>query len=134
MATATVKFVPASRVNLGDSSQDAIAFYGNITFSAAGDNYVTGGLLPLAGFAPKNLGPYADRPPLDVQIYSVAGSGWIYQWNFATGKLQIFGGGASGAPTTSNIEFSNATALSGGTPSIFTDVVVFRYVVPDSIS
>jgi hypothetical protein len=134
MATATCKFVPASRVNLGDSSQDAIAFYGNITFSAAGDTYATGGLLPLAGFAPKNLGPYGDRPPLDVQVYSVAGSGWVYQWNFATGKLQIFGGGASGAATTSNIEFSNATALSGGTPSIFTDVIVFRYVVPDSIS
>lgn len=134
MPTATCKFNINNKAVLGDATQDCITYYGTITFSAAGDTYATGGLLPLTGFAPKNLGPFGDRAPIDVQIYSVAGSGWVYQWNFATGKLQIFGGGASGAATTSNIEYSNATALSGGTPSIFTDVINFRYVVTDSIS
>ena len=134
MATATIKFVPNIRVNLGDSSQDAVSFYGTITFSAAADTYATGGLLPLAGFAPKNLGPYGDRPPLDVIMYSVAGTGWVYQWNFSTGKLQIFSGGASGAATTAQVELTNGTALNATTPQVFTDVVNFRYVVPDSIS
>jgi hypothetical protein len=134
MATATFKFNTTNKSPQGDVTQDCVTYYGTVTFSASGDTYATGGLLPLTGFAMANLGPYANRTPLYVDFQSTAGSGWWYQWNYGTGKLQIFGGGASGAATTSNIEFSNATALSGGTPSIFADTVNFKIVFPKTIS
>jgi hypothetical protein len=131
MATATVKFVISNKSLLGDTTQDNVTFYGSITFSAASDTYATGGLLPLAGGAIKNLGPYADRTPLEASVYSQSGSGFQYFWNQSTGKLQIFAGGGS---ATAPAELTNGTALSASTPAISTDVVLFRVVVPRSIS
>jgi hypothetical protein len=133
MATATVKFVATSKAPLGDMTQDAITYYGTLTFSAATDTYATGGLLPLAGFALINLGPYGNRVPLQVDVFSQAGSGFTYAWNFATGKLMILSGTAASA-TSGSTELTNGTALNAATPNIFTDVVGFRIVVPQSIN
>lgn len=134
MAVATLKFVPSNKVVLGDVTQDLVTYFGTITFSAAADTYATGGIAPLTGFALKNLGPYGDRAPLEVRVYSQAGQGWKYIWNSATGKLMIFSGGASGANTTADIELTNATALNGTTPTVSTDVVAFTAAFPQSIS
>jgi hypothetical protein len=128
MATATFKFNASAKSPLGDVSQDVVTYYGSITFSAATDTYVTGGLLALANFAAINLGPYADRTPLFVDVQSQAGSGLQYFYNFSTKKLQIFAGGGSG--TTGPTEVTNGTALNGTTPQIFTDVVGFQFIVP----
>lgn len=130
MATATIKFVPSPALVTGKGSvdQETVAFYGSISFSAATDTYATGGLLPLAGSALMNLGPYGDRTPLIIDLISQAGSGIQYQWNIATGKLQIFGGGGSGTAAPS--EITNATALNATTPSIFADVINFIAVFP----
>ena len=130
MATATMKFVPNPALVTGKGSidQETVAYYGSITFSAAADTYATGGLLPLAGNALLNLGPYADRPPLIIDMFSQSGSGLQYQWNIGTGKLQIFGGGGSGTAAAS--EITNGTALNAVTPSIFADVVNFVAVFP----
>lgn len=130
MATATVKFVPNPVLVTGKGSvdQETVAYYGTIAFSAATDTYLTGGLLPLAGNALLNLGPYADRTPIIIDIISQAGSGFQYMWNVATGKMQIFAGGGSGTAAPS--ELTNATALNAATPSIFADVVNFLAVFP----
>lgn len=130
MATATVKFniTTAQPTGFGSVDQETVTYSGTITFSAAADTYATGGMLPLAGFALKNLGPYADRVPLNIVFDSQSGTGWQYQWNPTTGKLQVFGGGGSG--TTAVTELTNGTALNAATPNIFTDVVVFQAVFP----
>lgn len=129
MATATIKFVPNPVLGgFGDAGERTVTFFGSITFSAATDTYATGGLLPLAGFAPKNLGPYADRTPLFSYVSSVAGQPWSYMWNPSTGKLQIFGGGGSG--TTALTELTNGTALNATTPTISTDSVLFNMTFP----
>lgn len=131
MATATVKFANNTVLSgIGDKRQRTIAFYGSMTFSASGDTYLTGGLLALSGFAFLNLGPYGDRAPLKVQIWSTAGSGWNYQWNTSTSKLQIFSG-TSGGATSASTELTTGTALSGGTPEIFTDTISFELIVPN---
>lgn len=134
MATATFKFVPSNKVVLGDVTQDLVTYYGTITFSAAADTYATGGISPTTGFGLAALGPYANRAPLEVRIYSQAGQGWHYLWNSATSKLMVFSGGASGANTTADIELTNATALNGTTPTISTDVVAFTVHFPQSIN
>jgi hypothetical protein len=125
MATATFKFVPANPpFGPGDVDQHTVVYLGTITFSAAGDTYATGGLLPLAGFGLPNLGPYADRAPIVIYIESLAASGWWYLFNTATGKLKIIS--AAGTGTAAPTEVTNGTALNAATPNIFTDVVAFE--------
>lgn len=136
MAVATFKFVPNPTLGgFGDAGQRSISYYGSITFSAAGDTYATGGLLPLAGFAFKNLGPYADRTPLFNYVNSTAGQSWFYLWNQSTGKLQIFAGGAAADNAHSQSE-ANAVALNAllnsgsGGGSVATDTVLFNVTFP----
>jgi len=122
-----MKFNPGTPPTLGsDTTGETARYYGTITFSAAGDTYATGGLLPLTNFALKNLGPYADRTPVAVYIESQIASGLSYYYNANTGKLQIFGGGGSG--TAGLTEITNTTPLSGTTPPISTDVVNFEAI------
>ena len=128
MATATVSFVNNNLVPLGDKRQKTVTFYGSLTFSAAADTYAAGGLLALAAHALKKLGPYADRTPLSVKVYSAAGSGLTYLWDTATSKLKIFGGGGNG--TTGPTEITDGTALNATTPTISGDVVNFEATFP----
>jgi hypothetical protein len=126
MATATVKYNITTRpTSFGSVDQETVTFMGTISFSAATDTYATGGLLAAAGFAALNLGPYADRTPLFVDIQSQAGSGFQYQYNVSTKKLMIIAGGGSGTAAAS--EVTNGTALNAATPNIFTDVVSFQF-------
>jgi hypothetical protein len=130
MATATIKFNITTNqpTAFGSVDQETVTYSGTVTFSAAGDTYATNGLLPLAGFALANLGPYADRAPNYWTIESVAGSGWEYEWVSSTGKLKIIAGGGSG--TAAPVELTNGTALNAATPNIFTDVVNFSFTFP----
>jgi hypothetical protein len=130
MATATMKFniTTLQPTGFGSVDQESVTYSGTITFSAAADTYATGGLLPLAGFALKNLGPYADRVPLAWYVASQSGSGWEYEWNVATGKLMIIAGG--GSNVAAPVELANTTALNVAVPNIFTDVVNFQFIFP----
>jgi hypothetical protein len=128
LATATVKYIANPALTLGDTAQETVIYFGTISFSAATDTYLTGGLLGATGFAVSNLGPYADRAPIYFDVNTQAGSGWEYEYNVATKKLMIIAGGGSG--TAAAIELTTATALNAATPNIFTDVVAFRAVFP----
>lgn len=127
MATATMRFNAPSGIALGAIDGELVRYYGTISFSAAGDTYLTGGLLPAAGFDLKSLGPYADRVPLAVNIISRAGSGWDYQWNNAAGKLKIFAS-AAGSGTAATGEATTGTALNAFTPSVAADDIVFEAI------
>jgi hypothetical protein len=129
MPTATMKFNAAQQIALGAIDGELVRYYGTVSFSAAADTYITGGLLPLAGFDLKSLGPYADRVPLSIYVYSRAGSGWNYQWNNAAGKLKIFSS-AAGSGTSADSEVTTATALNALAPNVFTDDVIFEVVFP----
>lgn len=129
MPTATFKFVPAPNlVGPGSVDQDTVVYYGSITFSAATDTYATGGLLPLAGSALINLGPYADRTPLAIYIESLAASGFWYLYVPSTGKLKIISNAGTG--TAAPTEVTNGTALNATTPSIFGDTLAFEAHFP----
>ena len=130
MATATVsyKITTQQPTSLGSVDQETVTYSGTVTFSAATDTYLTGGLLASTGNAVLNLGPYADRVPLAAYIESQAGSGYNYSYNSSTKKLQIIAGGGSG--TAAPVELTNTTALNAATPNIFTDVVKFQFVFP----
>jgi hypothetical protein len=130
MATATVSFaISTAMAGEGTVDQRTVTYFGVLTFSASTDTYATGGLLGKTGSALKNLGPYSDRTPLQVEVFSTAGTGWNYQWNITTSKLQIFSG-TSGGATSASTELTNSTALSGGTPEIFTDTISFKATFP----
>jgi len=128
LATATVKYIANPALTLGDTAQETVIYFGTISFSAATDTYLTGGLLGATGFAVSNLGPYADRAPIYFDVNTQAGSGWEYEYNVATKKLMIIAGGGSG--TAAAVELTTATALNAATSNIFTDVVAFRAVFP----
>lgn len=131
MATATFKYVLNPNLGgFGDIGQRSVGYYGSIVFSAATDTYLTGGLLPAAGFALKNLGPFADRTPLYNYIQSSVGIAFFYLWNTATGKLQIFGSGA-GSGTAPQTEYTTAQALNaGGAASPASDTILFQSCFP----
>jgi hypothetical protein len=130
MANATIKFIESPQIPPdGTTDQDTVVYLGAVTFSAAGDLYVAGGLLPAAGFDLKSMGPYADRTPLAVYVESLSGSGWNYEWVISTGKLKIFSSAAGGA-TQGAVELSAGTALNTAAPNIFTDNVVFEARFP----
>lgn len=124
MATGTVKYNISNKVPLGEKNQKTVRYYGTITFSAAADTYATGGLLPLAGFAPKTLGPFGDRTPVSFYVESATGSGWWYVFNTSTGKLQIFGGGAGANAAASELAAGQALTTE------FADTVIFEAVFP----
>lgn len=128
MATATVKYNLNSAVPGGEKKAKTISYYGTISVSAASDTYATSGLAALTGFALKNLGPFADRIPLEMRIFSLAGTGVSYNYVNSSGLLLIRGGGGSG--TAAPVEITNGTALSGTTPAISTDVISFILIVP----
>jgi hypothetical protein len=104
-----------------------------VAFSSPTDTYATGGLAALTGFAFINFGPFGNRAPLQVDIFTMAGSGISYQWNTATNKLMILSGTAASA-TAGSTEITNGTALNATTPAISTDVVNFRIVFPQSMN
>ncbi len=128
MPAATFKFNIKGNVPIGVDDQDILTYFGTVTFSAAGDTYSTGGMLALAGAAALNLGPYADRTPIFVEVVSLSGSGYQYLYNAATKKLMVIAGGGSG--TAAPVELTNNTALNAATPNIFTDVIAFMMVFP----
>src|SRR5437899_3141963 len=129
MATATLKFVSSNVISLGAIDGELVRYYGTIAFSAAADVYLTNGIAPLTGFDLKALGPFADRQPLWINVFSRAGSGWNYQWNNTAGKLKIFAT-AAGNGTSADQEATNNTALSAFAPNVFTDDIMFEAVFP----
>jgi hypothetical protein len=130
MATATISFNVDNTVPLGEKNQKTVRYYGTVSFSAAADVYLTGGMAPVSGGALLNMGPYADRTPLRVDVFSQNGSSFQYKWDQATGKLKVYSGAAAADGVTAAPELTNNTALNATTPAISTDVVGFEAVFP----
>lgn len=119
MATATLS-VPTP-VSLVDNDQKSQFIYGQIKISAATDTYATGGLALNAVLSAIPDVQSSTGKPLMVWITSANGSGYTYQWNQSTGKMQIFQSAASGSPLG---EYGNGVALTNP----FADVILFEAI------
>jgi len=93
LATPTVNAFP----NGVDNTQKMTIVYGTIAIGANPLTYAAGGVvLSFSGIEQIK----SSQTPVIVYIESVSGSGYTYCWNKATGKLQIFTGGAAQSPLT----------------------------------
>ena len=108
-----------------DNDQRLLWAYGTCAVDANPATYATGGLAivkalntALNGWAQEQIkvsplktgdtGP----TPLFAWFISLAGSGFVYQWNQATNKFQIFT--SNGAAPNPLLEFTNAAAIPAG--------------------
>ena len=105
---------------LSTTTQKTIEYYGTVTIPASPATYATGGLLAASGAAFINLGPYGDRTPLLVEVFSTTASGYSYVYNPANLKLLILTGGTATGTVAST---STAPTITTGTNETVTAVV-----------
>ena len=103
-------------VTLGDNTQRTHRIFGTIAI-AAGSTYVTGGIALKAVLAAL-VDYFSSQPLLWIDIQGI--SGYIYQYNAATGKMLVLVGGA--AASLPSAEFANSGALTGP----IADTITFR--------
>lgn len=107
-ATPTINAFP----NGIDNTQRMTIVYGTIAIGASPLTYATGGVvLSFSGLEPIK----STQNPVIVYIESVSGSGYTYEWNKATGKVQIFTGAAAQSPQTELTAGAVPAAVSGDT-------------------
>lgn len=121
-----------------DNSQQLTVAYGTIAVDANPATYATGGVA-LVNASNTSLGAWNQEPiksappagktspqPVWVDIADVSGTGYVYTWNKANNKLQIWT--SNGAAPNALLEFTNATAIpaavSGGT--LYVRAVFYR--------
>lgn len=110
-----------------DGTQNRRYLHGLIPFTA--QTYTLGGILPVYTAIKDQSGAVVlidsvNTAPDTMWIQSISGSGFVYGYNKATGKIQIFvlPSAAPGAVNTGLVEYS-AVALSA---AILADVVEFE--------
>ena len=131
MAQATVTLKVYTFPNGIDTSQRRTSISGQAVISASPSTYVTGGLGTLVTGA-INWQALTDQTtgaavliettatqPIMVYFTSVGGSGYLYGWNKATNKFQIFTGAAAQSPLT---ELTSGAAIPAGVSG---DVIEF---------
>src|ERR1700761_3045412 len=108
MATATAvgteNAFPAGK----DMTQRRFHTYGSLAISASPATYATGGLA--FSFASIVSG-VSSQTPIDLDIKSESGSGYVYLWNKSSNKVQVFSGAAAQSPLT---ELTNGEAIPAG--------------------
>jgi hypothetical protein len=90
----------------GDNTQKLHWVYGTLTIGAG--TYATGGLA-LKSVLQSLSDWFSSQPPLWVDIAGI--SGYIYQYNAATGKMMIFVPGGSGTPAGTIVSTSTAPTI-----------------------
>lgn len=106
-----------------DNTQTCLRAFGSVSVDANPATYTTGGI-PLVNPKALTQSAWSVEPikvtslttggtptPVIVYIESVGGSGFVYGWNKATNKMQIFTGAAAQSPLT---ELTNAAAIPAG--------------------
>lgn len=119
MATATAVGTENAFPNGRDNTQRRSFSYGTLAISASPATYATGGLV--FSFA-NPVFDVATQTPIDVNIKSVSGSGYVYQWNKSTNKVQVFSGAAAQSPLT---ELTNSESVPA---AVSGDTIVYEAV------
>ncbi len=112
MANATVTLTAYNAPYGIDQTNTRMYLHGLVAFSASPGTYPAGGLLPTYSPIKDQSGQAVLLPTINVNpdtmwIQSIAGSGYTYQYNKATGKIQIF--------VTGSASQNPAAELTGGT-------------------
>lgn len=100
-----------------DNTQRRTLTYGSGATSASPATYAHGGLA-IAFASP--VFDVSSQSPIDLEIKSVSGSGYIYQWVKSTGLVMIFSGAAAQSPLT---ELTDAEAIPAG---VSADVLSYK--------
>lgn len=100
-----------------DNTQRRTLTYGSGAISASPATYAHGGLA-IAFAAP--VFDVSSQSPIDLEIKSVSGSGYIYQWVKSTGLVMIFSGAAAQSPLT---ELTDAESIPAG---VSADVLSYK--------
>lgn len=117
MATATIvgteNAFPAGK----DSTQRRFHTYGAAAITASPATYAAGGLV-FSFSAP--VFDVSSQSPIALDIVSVSGSGYVYQWVKSSGKVKVFSGAAAQSPLT---ELTDGEAIPAGVSG---DVLVYH--------
>lgn len=108
MATATAVGTEYAFPSGKDFTQRRFQTYGSVAISASPATYAAGGLV----FSFANVVfDVSSQAPIDLEIKSISGSGFIYQWVKSTGKVKVLTGAAAQSPLT---EVTDASAIPAG--------------------
>lgn len=91
-----------------DTTMRRKSTYGAAAISASPATYAAGGLV-FSFAAP--VFDVSSQTPIDLEIKSISGSGYIYQWVKSSGKVKVFSGAAAQSPLT---ELTDAEAIPAG--------------------
>lgn len=108
MATATAVGTEYAYPMGKDNTQRRTMTYGSVAISASPATYAAGGLA--FSFA-SPVFDVSSQAPIDLEIKSISGSGYVYQWVKSTGKVKVFTGAAAQSPLT---EVTDASAIPAG--------------------
>lgn len=117
MATALAVGTEYAFPNGSDSTQRRKIHYGSLAISVSPATYLAGGLV--FSFTAPIFG-VSTQTPITMQVYSISGSGYTYEYVPSTGKIKVFTGSAAQAPAT---ELTTAAAIPAGVSG---DVIEFK--------
>lgn len=96
-----------------DMTQRRFHTYGTVAINASPATYAAGGLV-FSFAAP--VFDVSSQTPIDLDIKSVSGSGYVYVWVKSTNKIEIYTGAAAQSPLTQLTDGATIpTAVSGDT-------------------
>lgn len=117
MAASTVVLTENKFPNGSDMTQRRFHKYGTVAISASPGTYTTGGNA-FTFAAP--VFDVSSQTPIDLEIKSVSGSGFIYQWNKASNTVQIFTTGTASGDALNEL-------AAGATPAgVSGDTIVYH--------
>ena len=119
MANSTVTATAYSYPNGTDNTQRRQIVTGTLAIQASPGVYATGGLSLSNVFNIETIKSSDNNSPAYLRFESVSGSGYIYGWNKANNKIQIFTGAAAQSPLTELSAGAMPAGVSG-------DVILFR--------
>jgi hypothetical protein len=97
MALSTVTATIYAYPNGYDNTQRRAIVRGTLAISASPGTYPTGGFSLATVFKIESI-KNVSGVPAGLFVYTVSGSGYIYVWNRANNKLQIFQSGGAATP------------------------------------
>jgi hypothetical protein len=121
MALSTVKATIYAYPNGNDNTQRRQILMGTLAISASPGTYPTGGFSLTNVFALEANKTSNYNTPMYLTVYSVSGSGYVYAYNRANNKLQIFTGAAAQSPLAELSAGATPAGVSGDTIEFFVE-------------
>lgn len=105
MATATAVGTENAYPSGKDMTQRRFHTYGTVAVTASPATYAAGGVV-FSFAAP--VFDVSSQTPIDLELKSLTGSGYVYQWVKSSNKIKVLTGAAAQSPLT---ELTDASAI-----------------------